>query len=638
MGNNNPGDGQRMPGEPNFSGGGEDGYRGSGWSVPNGKVGPDGQAGPQPGRNMHWNGEQGTPQNPATHVGPAVRQPGQAGQPAPPAQPSNLYTGQQSAVQQPAQPNDPLAAPNDPLAQPENQFVPQPRERKRWSTPAVAALLLVGAVVASAVTYVGMDSVYSKRSSNNATSSFDNANNTNASSKEGKASNPVKPGSTTDTANKVLPSVVSIRVATERGGEEGSGSIISSDGLILTNNHVVDAARDGRAKVEVSLNDGRTLDAEVVATDPPTDIAVIKAKDVTDLKPIEFGDSDAVNVGEDVMAIGSPLGLSATVTTGIVSAKNRPVQASGERGGEASLIDAIQTDASINPGNSGGALVDMNGKLIGIPSVIATTGGGNDGWDADELAIHVHQRTTGITGVDGGICLDSVDEGGLAATLTGSLHGAVLCRHDAGGDGGRKPQRGTDCHNVLANVHRVRIAEFDWLEVGDILRLDNGNIRRRVGCHNLRVEGAAIVQGDLYLCAPVPGGIDDVVIRQNQPIGGDDRAGALFTTALRGDPDGHDRGQNLVRRIGSTARLHWVRGLALLRGGIGVVGIVEGRRRIIARPLAVDRVHTHISDGGGDYRANQQQCCHGGGGPTLPLSGLGDKLILGLCEWIVRRR
>lgn len=376
MGNNNPGGGQRMPGEPNFSGGGEDGYRGSGWSVPNGKVGPDGQAGPQPGRNMHWNGEQGTPQNPATHVGPAVRQPGQAGQPAPPAQPSNLYTGQQSAVQQPAQPNDPLAAPNDPLAQPENQFVPQPRERKRWSTPAVAALLLVGAVVASAVTYVGMDSVYSKRSSNNATSSFDNANNTNASSKEGKASNPVKPGSTTDTANKVLPSVVSIRVATERGGEEGSGSIISSDGLILTNNHVVDAARDGRAKVEVSLNDGRTLDAEVVATDPPTDIAVIKAKDVTDLKPIEFGDSDAVNVGEDVMAIGSPLGLSATVTTGIVSAKNRPVQASGERGGEASLIDAIQTDASINPGNSGGALVDMNGKLIGIPSVIATTGGG----------------------------------------------------------------------------------------------------------------------------------------------------------------------------------------------------------------------------------------------------------------------
>lgn len=368
MGENNSGDGQRMPGEPDFSNRGQKPVQGSG--EPQGGVRRD---------HMRWDAQQRQTQEPVTQVGPAV----QPQQPAPPAQqatpPSSQPFPQQQIPQQPEPPQG-LTPPPGPGQEPftdpyQPQLSSQPQEKKRWSTPAVAALLLAGAVVASAVTYVGMDSINGNQASNNATSSFDNSNNSGKSSQDRKASNPVKPGSTTDIANKVLPSVVSIRVMTSRGGEEGSGSIISSDGLILTNNHVVAGAEDGRAKMEVTLNDGRTLEADLVAADQPTDIAVIKAKNVTDLQPIEFGDSDMVNVGEDVMAIGSPLGLSATVTTGIVSAKNRPVQASGEDGGEASLIDAIQTDASINPGNSGGALVDMEGKLVGIPSVIASTGG-----------------------------------------------------------------------------------------------------------------------------------------------------------------------------------------------------------------------------------------------------------------------
>lgn len=144
--------------------------------------------------------------------------------------------------------------------------------------------------------------------------------------------------------------------------------------MILTNNHVVGAAAQN-GRIQVVLHDGRILPAEFVAADPQTDIAVIKAKGAKNLQSMSMGDSDAINVGEPIAAIGSPLGLNSTVTSGIVSAKNRPVQAAGEGGGESSLIDAIQTDAAINPGNSGGALVNMNGELVGIPTVIATLGG-----------------------------------------------------------------------------------------------------------------------------------------------------------------------------------------------------------------------------------------------------------------------
>lgn len=179
-------------------------------------------------------------------------------------------------------------------------------------------------------------------------------------------------------AEAVLPSVVSIQVLSTQGSGEGSGSIISSDGLVLTNNHVVSAAQNG-GRLQVTLNNGEAHPAEFVASDPSTDVALIKISGVSDLPVMEFGDSDQLKVGQPVVAIGSPLGLSSTVTTGIISAKNRPVRAS-DGGGESSLIDGLQTDAAINPGNSGGPLVDMQGHLVGMNSAIASlSGGGSEG-------------------------------------------------------------------------------------------------------------------------------------------------------------------------------------------------------------------------------------------------------------------
>lgn len=177
-------------------------------------------------------------------------------------------------------------------------------------------------------------------------------------------------------AQKVVPSVVMIQVKGRQGAGEGSGVVLSSNGLILTNNHVASGAGPG-AKMEVQFNDGSTTPATVVGVDPISDIAVIKATGKDNLTPIDLGTSQGLQVGQTVVAIGSPLGLAGTVTTGIVSALNRPVSTSGEGGEPAStatVISAIQTDAPINPGNSGGALVDMNGKLIGINTAIATLG------------------------------------------------------------------------------------------------------------------------------------------------------------------------------------------------------------------------------------------------------------------------
>ncbi|RVW06760.1 trypsin-like peptidase domain-containing protein [Rhodococcus spongiicola] len=175
-------------------------------------------------------------------------------------------------------------------------------------------------------------------------------------------------------AAKVVPSVVQIQVAGTRGQGEGSGVILSSDGLIMTNNHVVTGGGPG-SQLLVAFSDGTTAPATLVGTDPTSDIAVIKADGRSDLTPIELGASDSVAVGEQVLAVGSPLGLAGTVTSGIISAVDRPVSTSGEAGNQNTVIDAIQTDAAINPGNSGGALVNMEGQLIGVNTAIATAGG-----------------------------------------------------------------------------------------------------------------------------------------------------------------------------------------------------------------------------------------------------------------------
>ncbi len=172
-------------------------------------------------------------------------------------------------------------------------------------------------------------------------------------------------------ARRVLPSVVAIRVRGADGAGTGSGFVIDAKGYILTNNHVVSGAAGG-GSIKVVFQDGSQSDARVVGRDDSYDLAVVKVDD-TGLVPLALGDSDGVVVGDEVIAIGAPLGLQGTVTTGIVSALNRPV-AAGESDTPA-YINAIQTDAAINPGNSGGPLVDMAGHVIGINSAIARAPG-----------------------------------------------------------------------------------------------------------------------------------------------------------------------------------------------------------------------------------------------------------------------
>ncbi|MGH3567784.1 MAG: S1C family serine protease [Pseudonocardia sp.] len=175
-------------------------------------------------------------------------------------------------------------------------------------------------------------------------------------------------------AARVSPSVVQLRVETPTGGGEGSGMVLSADGLVLTNNHVVEEATGGGTVTAVFQN-GVTAPVQIVGRDPSSDIAVLRAQNVSGLTPIELGNSDSVRVGQQVVAFGSPLGLGGTVTTGIISAVDRAVTVGPESGVNAStVLNALQTDAAINPGNSGGPLVDMQGRVVGINSAIATTG------------------------------------------------------------------------------------------------------------------------------------------------------------------------------------------------------------------------------------------------------------------------
>lgn len=175
-------------------------------------------------------------------------------------------------------------------------------------------------------------------------------------------------GSIAATAAAVTPSVVSIAFSSASGSGTGSGFIIDSRGYILTNNHVVEGAVGG-GSLTVDLPDGRSFDAAIVGRNSAYDLAVIKI-DATNLPALQLGNSDGLVVGDTVIAIGAPLGLTGTVTTGIISALNRPVTAGGS--GETSFINAVQTDAAINPGNSGGPLVNAEGRVIGVNSAIAT--------------------------------------------------------------------------------------------------------------------------------------------------------------------------------------------------------------------------------------------------------------------------
>ncbi|GMA20718.1 trypsin-like peptidase domain-containing protein [Arsenicicoccus piscis] len=204
----------------------------------------------------------------------------------------------------------------------------------------------------------------------------------------------------TTTASAVTPSVVSISILQNgQTAAEGSGVILDAQGHIVTNNHVVSEISGGQ--IIVTLSNYQAYQATIVGTDPSTDLAVVKMSKVpSGLKPIAFGDSNALKVGEPTMAVGNPLGLSGTVTTGIVSALNRPVTTQqstqgqdpfgglGNQGSAEQVVtNAVQTSAPINPGNSGGALVNAGGQLIGINSSIASLGGGSSGSTSGSIGI-----------------------------------------------------------------------------------------------------------------------------------------------------------------------------------------------------------------------------------------------------------
>ena len=202
--------------------------------------------------------------------------------------------------------------------------------------------------------------------------------NTPGSSAASSSSPAVSACAVTQVADQVLPSVVKITATGADGSGTGSGEVIRSDGYILTNNHVISIAASG-GSVEVMFSDGTTAAATITGRDPQTDLAVLKVQPSPKLKVIQIGSSASVQVGQPVVALGAPLGLAGTVTSGIVSALGRTVQVPADNDSLALLTSAVQTDAAINPGNSGGALVNCAGQLVGVPTAGAVVPGAAGG-------------------------------------------------------------------------------------------------------------------------------------------------------------------------------------------------------------------------------------------------------------------
>ncbi|MEU0030379.1 trypsin-like peptidase domain-containing protein [Streptomyces sp. NPDC006335] len=304
--------------------------------------------------------------------------------PPPPAQPPATPPGQQQA--QPAAfaagayggdgDGGGTALLTAPPAEP-GAPAPAPKRRTRGPLALLAAVAIVAAAIGGGTAYgiqelSGNDTVASSSTSTNVVPSS-------------------AKGTVAGVAKAVSPSIVEINATSNAGESTGSGVIITSDGEIITNNHVI----SGADSVKVSTSDGRTYTAKVVGTDSKKDLALIKLENASGLTPATLGNSDGVQVGDQVVAIGSPEGLTGTVTSGIVSALNRDVtvatdegqsqnqgdrgpwpfefggqQFNGDTGSSTTTYKAIQTDASLNPGNSGGALIDMNGNIIGINSAM----------------------------------------------------------------------------------------------------------------------------------------------------------------------------------------------------------------------------------------------------------------------------
>jgi putative serine protease PepD len=312
----------------------------------------------------------------------------------------------------------------------------------------VAASLLVGggAGVGGAAAYTAWHDDGTSSSSGSASPTTSKVVNT--------PSSTAPQGSVQAVAAEVLPSVVKIDVSGPQGAGSGSGIILSSDGQILTNNHVVELAGNG-GTLRVTFNDGSHADAKVLGTDPLTDTALIQAENVSGLTPATIGKSGDLAVGQSVVAIGSPLGLDATVTSGIVSALNRPVDVGSDGQGNSTVYPAIQTDAAINPGNSGGALVDLNGHVVGINASIATAG-------------QTEGSQAGNIGVGFAIPMDEVmpivDEMAKGETPTHARLGVSVAASQQGQDGIQSDEGAS-----IEKVNTGSTAENAGIAAGDVI-------------------------------------------------------------------------------------------------------------------------------------------------------------------------
>jgi putative serine protease PepD len=238
-----------------------------------------------------------------------------------------------------------------------------------WIWPAVAVLALVLGVVGGAIGGVAYERLADNRGPGSVSAGLQGVDTVSAP--------PLARGngSVAAVAQELLPSTVQISAEYDgqEGGATGSGFVLDRQGHVITNNHVVADAASDDGLIEIVDQDGNRYEATLVGRSPVYDLAVLYAKGVRGLKPAALGSSQALRVGEPVVAFGSPLGLSSTVTAGIVSALHRPVT-TGDPGSTSSYINAVQTDAAINPGNSGGPLVNLRGQVVGVNSAIATTG------------------------------------------------------------------------------------------------------------------------------------------------------------------------------------------------------------------------------------------------------------------------
>ena len=312
-------------------------------------------------------------------------------------------------------------------------------------------------------------------------------------------------------AGKLLPGVVQIRTSTAQQSAAGSGMILSPDGLILTNNHVVDMVAGG-GQMSVLLADGRSVNGKIVARDKDSDIALVQAQNVSGLTTVNLGDSSSVQIGQTVIAVGSPLGLGGTVTSGIVSALGRAVSVSPEEdeqpppgsglnlppgfslppglggpspsappppSGPPEVLDAIQTDAAINPGNSGGPLIDLNGNVVGINTAIASIGSS----PGDQ---------SGSVGIGFSIPINQAKRIMQQLRTTGHVTKALLGVSVPGGSGMEGPP-GSPVGAQVKSVEPGEAADKAGVKVGDII---------------VKVDSRPVLDGDDLIAAmraEVPG-------------------------------------------------------------------------------------------------------------------------------------